>query len=240
VNKAIAMWAHPRAVSTAFLRMMIERGDVIVVHEPLVTLVDEGEVPVTDGRGGTLVLRSEGEVLRHLRALTKLGPVFFKNTCEFQYPYLFDHPEEIADMEHTFILRDPAKAIASHYYVKPEVARHEIGYEHLYRLFDLMRRVQGRTPVVIRAESLLETPEATIRAYCGAVGLPFVPEALSWRPEERREWHRTRIWHVDVSRSSGFAAAERVYETRVDNNGKLKSYYDYHLPFYEEMAKHAI
>ena len=39
----IAMWAHPRAVSTAFLRMMIERGDTTVVHEPLVTLADYGK-----------------------------------------------------------------------------------------------------------------------------------------------------------------------------------------------------
>lgn len=42
----IALWAHPRSVSTAFLRMMAERGDVTVVHEPLVLLTDHGQVTV--------------------------------------------------------------------------------------------------------------------------------------------------------------------------------------------------
>ncbi|WP_410534879.1 hypothetical protein [Streptomyces sp. KL2] len=54
----IAMWAHPRAVSTAFLRMMAERGDVTVVHEPLVPLTDHGEVSVPGPDGSTVVLRS--------------------------------------------------------------------------------------------------------------------------------------------------------------------------------------
>ncbi len=34
VNRIIALWAAPRSVSTAFERMMMERGDHAVVHEP--------------------------------------------------------------------------------------------------------------------------------------------------------------------------------------------------------------
>ena len=52
------MWAHPRAVSTAFLRMMIERGDVTVVHEPLVLLTDHGQVELPDLDGGTTTVSS--------------------------------------------------------------------------------------------------------------------------------------------------------------------------------------
>jgi hypothetical protein len=240
MNKAIALWAHPRAVSTAFLRMMIEREDVIVVHEPLVTLVDEGEVPITDGQGGTVVLRSPGEVIRHLKALTRFAPVFFKNTCEFQYEYLFEHPEEIADIEHTFIVREPARAINSHYHVKPTVTCPEIGYEHLYRIFDLAETIQGRAPVVVNAERMVRDPETVVREYCSRVGLPFIDKALRWRPEDRPEWQRTQKWHVEVSRSSGFAPDEKRYEVTVDNNATLRSYYDYHYPYYERLVRHAI
>ena len=35
------LWAHPRSRSTALERMMMERGDVTVLHEPLVTLLDD-------------------------------------------------------------------------------------------------------------------------------------------------------------------------------------------------------
>lgn len=34
MNKILALWAHPRARSTAFARMMLERGDFLVIDEP--------------------------------------------------------------------------------------------------------------------------------------------------------------------------------------------------------------
>jgi hypothetical protein len=45
----IWLWAHPRSRSTALERMMMERGDVTVLHEPLVSLLDEGRVSIPDG-----------------------------------------------------------------------------------------------------------------------------------------------------------------------------------------------
>ena len=46
MDRVIWLWAHPRSRSTAVLRMMLERGDVTVVHEPLVTLQVAVEVAV--------------------------------------------------------------------------------------------------------------------------------------------------------------------------------------------------
>lgn len=240
MSKVIAMWAHPRAVSTAFLRMMIERGDITVVHEPLVTLTDEGKVPVPGTDGGSVEITSTGELLAQFKKLAQIRPVFFKDTVEYRYQYLFDHPEEIADIEHTFIVRDPKKAINSHYHVKPTVACHEIGYEHQYDLFELVRAIKGKPPTVVHAERLLREPETVIGNYCRAVGLPFLPEALQWRPEDRTEWQRTRKWHLDAIGSSGFSASEKQYDITVDNNDTLKSYYDYHYPFYEKLIQHSI
>lgn len=240
MSKAIALWAHPRAVSTAFLRMMIERGDVIVVHEPLVTLVDEGSVPIPDGRGGTVTLRSVAEVMRHLRDLAGHQPVFFKNTCEFQYEELFQNPDLMEGIEHTFIVRDPRAAINSHFHVKPSVSLPEIGYEHLYRLYELARAVQGHDPVVVQAEQLLEDPAEVVQRYCDRVGLPFIEKALQWRPEDRPEWQRTQVWHVDAAKSAGFVRPEKQYDVTVENNEKLHSYYEYHKPFYEKLAGQAI
>ncbi len=240
MGRVIALWAHQRAVSTAFLRMMIARGDVTVVHEPLVTLTDEGVVAVPDGHGGTVELRGAGELLAHLAALARSRPVFFKDTVEYRYDYLFAHHAAIAEFEHTFIVRDPRKAINSLYSMKPGFTRPEAGYEHLWDLFRLAERIQGRPPVVVHAEKLLREPEAVIRRYCAAVGLPFVPEALRWEPEDRSEWQRTRHWHTDASRSSGFAPREKQYAVTVDNDDRLRAFYDYHYPFYERLVEHAL
>jgi hypothetical protein len=236
----IAMWAHPRAASTAFLRMMIERGDLTVVHEPLVTLIDEGEVPLPGPAGGEMVARSVGEVLAQLVLLARHRRVFTKDTLEYRYQYLFDHPDEIAGMAHTFIVRDPAKAISSHYAMKPTVTCPEIGYEHQYDLFELARASTGVLPLVICAEQLLDDPRTVVANFCAAVKLPYFPHALTWHAEDRPEWRRTRRWHIETINSTGFQAPASSYAETVDNNAKLRSFYEYHLPFYERLIKHAI
>ena len=236
----IAMWAHPRAVSTAFGRMMMARGDVTVVHEPLVTLADHGAIEVPGLGGGTVTLDSAVAVLEHLAKLAAERPVFFKDTLEYRHQVLYDHPELIAGFRHTFMVRDPARTIASHYALKPEVSCSDIGYEHEWDLFELTRQVCGRRPVVVSAERLLADPERVVAAYCDAVGLDFRPGALSWRPEDRPEWRASRRWHLDAIASSGFGLPDKQYAVTVDNDERLRSYYEHHRPFYERLIEHAL
>ncbi|WDZ84866.1 hypothetical protein [Micromonospora cathayae] len=236
----IAMWAHPRAVSTAFLRMMIARGDVTVVHEPLVTLVDTGRVDLPAADGGTVTVTSPDEVTAHLVALGRDRPVFVKDTLEYRYAHLFAAPERIADATHTFLVRDPARTISSHHAIKPTVQCHEIGYEHQWELFELVRATAHRPPVVLSAEALLRAPERVVAAWCAAVGLPYRPEALTWDPGERAEWRRTRIWHLDVERTAGFRPVDKDFAVTVDNDPTLRAYHAYHLPFYQRLIQHAI
>lgn len=236
----IALWAHPRAISTAFLRMMIARGDLTVVHEPLVTLTDEGSVELPAPGGGTVTARSTRRVLACLRKLAAERPVFVKDTLEYRYQFLFDHPQELADIRHTFIVRHPAPTISSHYAMKPTVTCREIGYEHQYELYSLVREVADEPPVVISAERLLADPQRVVAAYCAAVGLPFLPHALSWEAQDRPEWRRTREWHTTAAASTGFTAVPQRYEVTVDNDERLRAFYDYHLPFYERLVRHAL
>ena len=48
MNDIIALWTHPRSISTAFERVMIERGDFNVLHEPFSYLyyVHEGDASI--------------------------------------------------------------------------------------------------------------------------------------------------------------------------------------------------
>lgn len=236
----IFMWAHSRSASTAFDRMMIERGDVTVVHEPLLALTQAGqvEVPLTDGR--SVLVRSERELLTELAAAGRSRPVFVKEVLDYRYPYLIDHPGEIAGLTHTFLVRDPRQAIASHHAVKPTVTCPEIGYERLHELFQLTWSITGRRPLVIQAERLLREPATVVRAYCEAVGLPFLPHALSWPPGDRPEWQRHRAWHLDAIASAGFEDRQHSYPVTVDNDATLKAFYEYHYPFYQSIVQHAI
>lgn len=234
------MWAHQRSMSTAFLRMMIERGDVTVFHEPLVTLLDEGQVPVPDGKGGQVVVRSERELFDHMRTLAQDGPVFFKDTVEHRYNYLFDNPQAVADIEHTFIVREPRRTISSMFHMKPTITSPEIGYEHLFEIFELARRLKGSLPTVVNADRLVSDPHAVVQRYCQQVGLPFIERALSWQPQDRPEWSRTRKWHIDVISSSGFAPSTKDYPATVENHPTLRGFLDHHQPFYQQLVHHAI
>ncbi|MDT0379377.1 sulfotransferase family protein [Streptomyces sp. DSM 42041] len=238
----IALWAHPRAVSTAFVRMMMERGDVTVVHEPMVLLTDHGEtrLPAPPGGAGPTTVRAPGELYRRLAELGAHGPVFFKDTLEYRYAHLFDHPEDVAAFRHTFIVRDPARTIASHHAVKPSLACAEIGYEHQWRLFTHLWKTTGERPLVFTAESLLADPPAVVRAYCAHVGLPFRPEAMHWQPGERPEWEQNRRWHLDAIASSGFRAPVKEFAASVHDDPRLRAFHAHHLPYYERLVEHAL
>ena len=229
MTRPIWLWAHPRSRSTALERMMIERGDVAVWHEPLVGLYDDGVVPGLDGSA----LRSVAEVVRHAKAHP--GPLFVKDTTEFRYSDALD-AELVAGITHTFVVREPAAAIASHVAIKPDASCSDIGYEHQHALFELVRSL-GAEPVVVDADRLVRAPAAVVAAYCAAVGLPYRPEALRWDAGLRPEWERTRKWHLDAGASTGFTAGPA---RRVELDDRLRGYYAHHRPYYDRMVAHAL
>ena len=239
MKPVIVLWAHSRSASTAFVRMMIERGDIAVLHEPFLALTQGDEVTVPAPGGGGAVARSGRELSGLLADLGRVRPVFVKEVLDYRYDYAFGHPDELAWMTHTFLVRDPRQAISSHYAMKPTVTCPEIGYEWLWELFQLMWSATGRPPLVIRSEDLLRDPAAAVSAYCRAVGLPFLAGALHWAPGDRPEWRRHRAWHLDAIRSSGFTSADNAYPVTVDNHPVLKSFYDHHYPFYQRIVRHA-
>ena len=239
MKPVIILWAHSRSASTAFGRMMIERGDVVVLHEPFLALTQGEPVTLPAAGGGSATARSGRELVDHLAGLGRERPVFVKEVLDYRYDYVFGHPAEIAWMTHTFLVRHPRQTISSHYAMKPAVTCPEIGYERLWELFRLLWSASGRQPLVIRSEDLLRDPAAVVRAYCEAAGLPFLPGALHWNPGDRPEWQRHRAWHLDAIHSSGFASTCNTYPATVENHPVLRSFYDYHYPFYERIVEHA-
>lgn len=236
----LALWSAPRSRSTAFARMMAQRDDRVVVHEPFSLVVDFGEVEV-----GDRVAHSEQDVLAALRAIAVHKPVFFKDTTDFHYPALLADEDFLSAATHTFIIRDPAEAIASHHALNPDLGRDEIGFARLYEIFTAVRTATGTTPVVIDSDDLLDRPAETVRAYCEAVGIPFLPDALNWEPGMRSEWRTTSRWHKSTSETAGFArgtggGAETVAVDPVAADLVLRAYRDYHQPYYDKLRAAAL
>src|SRR5439155_1499163 len=72
-----ALWSAPRARSTAFFRSMVERGDLVLLHEPFSNLADFGETDI-DGRR----FASPASLIAWLRGETRDIDVFLKDTTD--------------------------------------------------------------------------------------------------------------------------------------------------------------
>jgi Sulfotransferase domain len=229
------LWSAPRSRSTAFFRMMIERGDVIAVHEPFSYLAQLGHVDLDGAR-----LTSVSELLAALRALAGRRPVFIKETTGQRYPeVLADRAFLARDARHAFLIRHPRETIASRRAIDPDPELEKIGFESQYEVFAAVARAAGTEPVVLDSADLVTRPAAIIRAYCERVGLDFRPEALTWEPADRPEWALSRPWHAAVAASRGFAGPDRPRgagaDSAVERDPVLSRYLSYHLPFYQEL-----
>lgn len=141
----------------------------------------------------------------------------------------------LADARHAFLIRRPEEIAASSYAVEPALTVDSIGLETLCALHAAVLDAGGRGPVVLDSDDLVARPEATMAAYCAAVGLPYLPHALTWEPGDRPEWRRSARWHKNVSASSGFARRERAYSATVATSDELARVAAHHQPFYEQL-----
>lgn len=208
---------------------MVERGDLLALHEPIEGLLYFGDTEV-EGR----TFDSPVSLLAWLREETDAVSVFLKETTDLRVrEVVLADGRFLAEARHAFLIRRPSEIAASLYALEPEMRIEGIGLEALHELHTAVRNAGGHSPVVIDSDDLIARPEATMAAYCAAVELPFIPEALTWEPGERFEWRRSARWHVDVSASTGFVRREHRYTHTVESSDELARFAAHHLPFYE-------
>lgn len=234
-GRVVALWSPPRCMSTALFRVMAERGDLTVAHEPFCELAAVGRFALGDRE-----VRSQGELLDVLFQEAKCSTVYFKDTTEYRHRPVLEDDRALRGIVHTFLIRDPGAAIPSHYAINPQLTSPEVGYEHLHEIFEAARQALGGPPIVLEAEDLQQRPEATVRAYCDALGIPFLPHALEWERGPRKEWERTGRWHLDVSASTGIEQRAKQYAVRTDNDPLLAAFERHHRPFYEALRQHRL
>jgi hypothetical protein len=203
---------------------------MIAVHEPFSDLAGLGE---TDVEAETF--DSAVSVLAWLVDQTHAVKVFLKDTTGRRDHAVLADRRFLAEARHAFLIRRPEEIAASSYAVEPDMGIDAIGLEALFELHAAVGDAGGHRPVVIDSDDLMARPQATMAAYCAAVELPFIPEALKWDPGERPEWRRSARWHVDVNASTGFAPQEHRYMHTVENSDELARLAAHHLPFYEQL-----
>lgn len=242
--RLLALWGAPRTVSTAFERMMRERGDHEVVFEPFAAhyyFSDARRSSRFDDRVEPEREHDFDAILARLVGLSQEQPVFVKDMAY----HVVDRADDafLSQFQHTFIVRHPRFALASLARIWPDFTLEEAGFAALRRLFDRVSERDGQPPPVIDGEDLLADPARIVAAWCGAVGLPFLPEALAWDAGREEGWERWSRWTTAVERSSGLpedpTAPRDGDVTRLDDP-RLEEAALACLPDYRHLARHRI
>ncbi|MDC1288390.1 sulfotransferase family protein, partial [Gammaproteobacteria bacterium] len=183
MQKILVLWATPRSTSTAFEWMMRMRADMTCFHEPFGEAWYQGEEarwPRIKPDSPRIAGLTFDSVWQEMLAAAKTGPVFSKD-----FPHYIEHlwtDELLAHFNHSFLIRDPAKVATSMYNNWPDFVLKEMAFVEQRTLFDRLCDDLGEAPPVIDSDDLLENPQGIVEAYCDAVGIPYIEEALSWEP----------------------------------------------------------
>ena len=244
MHPIIALWAVPRSTSTAFEWMMRQRGDLDCLHEPFGEAWYQGEDPLWprfqpwDKTTPNLTIESVWEAIK---AKAENGPVFIKD-----FPHYINHMWDeafLSHFTHAFLIRDPAKTLTSLYARWPDFDELEVGNPEQRALFDLVSALNGKRPPVIDSDDLLEDPHGITAAFCDAVEIPFIPEALTWPaggdPSEH-SWWDGGSFHANLAQSTGLTPQPRKYIDLEDAPERVRRVYRRMMPHYQHLFDHRL
>ena len=243
MNKILVLWATPRSTSTAFEWMMRMRDDMTCFHEPFGEWWYRGDgapwprIKEDSPRIPGLVFE---QVWSDLKDAARNGPIFSKD-----FPHYVEHASDFEfpnHFNHSFLIRDPAKVVTSMYKHWPDFVLKEIGVLEQRELFDRISDNNGSPPPLIDSDNLLEDPRGIVRVWCEAVGIPFMEEALSWKPGDRPEvsWYDGGSWHSNLRDSDGLKAQPRRYIDIAEAPGRVQEIYQTVLPHYEHLYQYRV
>lgn len=208
----IAMWSGPRNLSTAMMYSFGARSDCAVRDEPFYAAYLSHSDAVHPMQSEILAagIADPAKVAVHCAtgAIPDGKPVFYQK--HMAHHMLPEFPRDwMKHLTHVFLIRHPARVIAS-YHVKAEnPTLRDIGAVELTELFKAVTDLTGSTPTVIDSADIRANPEAMLRSLCSAIGLPFDPAMLRWPKGGHKDdgvW--APHWYNAVWQSEGFAGAE--------------------------------
>lgn len=201
------MWSGPRNISTALMRAFENRPDCTVTDEPFYAayLAISGiDHPMREE-----VLQSQPTdwrvVAERIAGPSPDGrPLWYqKHMTHHMLPGI--GCDWMAICRNVFLIRHPARVLASYARKRAEVSLDDIGFTQQAELYDHACVVAGAPPPVIDADDLLADPAGVLKSLCSVLGIAFQPAMLSWPPGGRDTdgvW--AAHWYDAVRRSTGF------------------------------------
>ncbi|QJQ33111.1 HAD family hydrolase [Sphingomonas lacunae] len=236
----ICMWSGPRNISTAMMRSFSSRPDCAVSDEPFYgCFLKESGAPHPmaaeviadmdcDWHSVTAALSGPapaGQPVWYQKHMTHhmVGPV---------------QPDDLVNCIHAFLIREPARMVASYRNKRESVTPEDLGYATQRAFFDRIADRLGHAPPVVDSADVLADPAGTLTALCTALGIPWNPAMLAWpsgiHPDDGI-W--ASHWYDAVAASSGFQKPDDRPIT-LDEQAAVVA--DACQPDYQHLARHRI
>lgn len=230
----IAMWSGPRNLSTAMMYAFGNRPDCAVVDEPFYAayLTMTGlEHPMRDE---IMASQSQdpGAVIQSLVGPMPDGKSVFyqKHMAQHMIPGIARN--WIKDCVNVFLIRHPARVIASYAAKREDPVLDDIGFRQQAELYDEALAWGGK-PVVIDSHDIRENPRGMLKKLCDSIGLGFDSAMLNWQAGGHKDdgvW--ASHWYAAVWNSTGFADAEGPLPEVPD---ALQDVLAEAMPYYEKL-----
>lgn len=235
----IAMWSGPRNLSTAMMRSFENRPDAFVWDEPFYAayLTDTG---LSHPMAADVISHGDPDWHSVVETCSQPAPeakVFYQKHMTHHMLPAYDR-KWIAGLSNAFLIRDPARVVASYGQKHGDISLSDIGFTEQMALFDLVCDLTGKAPPVIDATDIRSNPEAALKALCTALGIEFSAQMLSWPSGQRSSdgvW--AEHWYDSVVKTTGFAPPDRAQPNVPDQH---KSIVEEAMPIYEHMKQYAL
>lgn len=239
--RRIALWSGPRNLSTALMRSFSSRADCVVSDEPFYAAYLSGNDLAHPGRDE--VIASQPADWRVVARQITEGPAPLARPVWYQKHMAHHMTAEMIGpwldrLENAFLIRHPARVIASYRKVYPHMTLAETGLPWQARLFERIRSLRGAPPPVVDAAQIRARPEATLRALCAALDLPWEDAMLRWPAGPHPQdgvW--AKHWYEGTWNTTGFVAEP---ETEAEPARPDVPFYDEALAIYESLRAHAV
>lgn len=236
----IAMWSGPRNLSTAMMRSFGNRADTFVTDEPFYGCYlsqTHDPQPMAD----EVIAAMDCDWANVARAMTGRPPgdpvIWYQKHMAHHMVGPIAH-DGLPGLRHAFLIRDPARVVASYSAKRTRVRPEHLGVEQQVDYFEREADLLGHAPPVVDSADILRDPAAILKRLCEALEIPWDAAMLTWAPGPKATdgiWGSH--WYDAVNGSSGFAPPD---DKRLQLDAQEQAVADACMPFYERLAAHKI